>query len=85
MVAGVLTEAAAHTMVGLTGVADFTAAAKAEEDSTAVVAGTSAERVFGAGGQLHHGKRVVGRTEDLVDGALVGAAIPRTSEGARLG
>jgi hypothetical protein len=71
-------------MVGLTGVADFMAA-KAEEDSTAAVAGTSAGRVFGAGGQRHHGKRVAGRTEDLVDGALVGAAIPPTSEGARLG
>jgi hypothetical protein len=55
-----------------------------EEDSTAVAADAPAARVFGAGGQRHHGKWVAGRLGDLVDGAVVGKAIPGSSGIARL-
>ena len=60
--------------------ADSIVARKAEEDSTVAAGDTQAARVFGAGGQSPHGKRVVARPGDLVDWPLVGTAIRHTSE-----
>jgi hypothetical protein len=79
-----LTAAVARTAVILAVAADSILAREAEEDSTVVAADTSAARVFVAGGQPPHGKWVADRTGTLVDGALARAAIPLTSEGARL-
>jgi len=79
----VLAAAVARTAVVLAVAADSIVAREAEGDST-VAADTSEARVFGACDQPRHGKRVVARPGTLVDGALAQAAIPLTSQGARL-